>query len=493
LVPAFGAVKKLKPKAKPKAKVTAVKKAVVAATVEATAKVGTVEASTAEAKVARKPVKFKDLTSKHPAYSYVMKMVADYGVISGYPDGTFKGKKTINRAEFCKIMTAAIDYLEKKYDLPMADEPATLEVKFRDLPAKNWAYPYVAKLVSKYRVFSGYPDGTFRPSRTINRYEMSLAAGKVLRTIFARCEISPEVKAVPRFKDIKAKHWALQHINLLVSYGILSKERVFGGNKAADRYTVAIVGARMIDVAVAGIDGLGPQKLAALRKKYGPAVAAKEEKPVAAIAKAAAVTRQAFLTSGWGNVYEGASGTNNWLGANIAGTYADAFKIWMLSGNYELSGKYAYNQIVYFVPSGGGGVSGGINNENRYELELNTTYPVVRVFGISGKLLLGAKYINLSNPTAPTNFTGFNTGLVTTAKVFGRDFLLRGFYSLPLARSQVSPSVMGQPAHLIDYEASIDANIFNTPLLLGFQGETMNLSGGFYRYYNMVFARYYLF
>ena len=68
-----------------------------------------------------------------------------------------------------------------------------------------------------------------------------------------------------------------------------------------------------------------------------------------------------------------------------------------LSGHYELTGKYGYNQMVYLVPSGGTGVVASVNNENRLELEVNTTYPIVDFLGIKGKLLLGGKYFNLVN------------------------------------------------------------------------------------------------
>ena len=131
-------------------------------------------------------------------------------------------------------------------------------------------------------------------------------------------------------------------------------------------------------------------------------------------------------------------------------------------------------------------------NENRYELELNTIYPIVEFYGINGKLLVGMKYINLSNPTAPTNFMGLNIGVATAAKVFDRNFLTQVFYSLPLARINVTPSVLGQPSQLFDYEASLDAEVFSYPMLFGLSGEIMTLSGGAARYYNAFFMRYFL-
>ena len=81
---------------------------------------------------------------------------------------------------------------------------------------------------------------------------------------------------------------------------------------------------------------------------------------------------------------------------------------------------------------------------------------------------------------------------MTSAKIWGRDLLFKAFYSLPLARGAVSPSVLGQPVQLFDYEASINASLLGWPMLLGLTGETMILSGGDNRYYNMIFARYFI-
>ena len=197
---------------------------------------------------------------------------------------------------------------------------------------------------------------------------------------------------------------------------------------------------------------------------------------------------QTYVSGGWGNIYEGGSGTNNWLSVNGSLSYGDKFNIWNVAGNYEATGKYGVSQIIYLTS----GSIGGTVYESRYDLELNTIYPVVQFYGISGKLLLGAKYINLSNSIAPASFTGLNVGLVTTAKAFERNLLVRGFYSLPLIRTSTSPSVLGQPSQLFDYEASVDADLFSNPVLLGFSGEMMLLSAGGNRYYNAVFVRYFL-
>ena len=472
-VPALGAVK-----AKSNPSTANIKTKFI--TVEAATKIPSKEVS------AKKEIKFKDLTTKDPTYSYVMKMVVSYEAISGYPDGTFKGNKTITRAEFSKIMTNSLAYLEKRFNYPLAEEPATPEVKFKDLNAKNWAFPFVAKLVTKYKIISGYPDGTFRPNQTINRYELATVLAKTLKLIYSRYEMTlPSPTREAAIADVKPGHWAMKDIQLLLYSKIMNVTRqknkvLFAGTKAVTRFEVTVSTAKLINQSETAI--------ASLPKKIREAVA-----PPSQVEKAAQISSrpEAYFSGGAGNVYESASGTNNWMGFNGSASYGNIFKLWRLSGNYEIAGKYGFNQIVYVVPSGGG-VAGGTVNENRYELELNTIYPIVKFLGVTGKLLVGAKYINLNNPTAPTNFTGLNLGVVTAANLFGKNVLARAFYSYPLARASVSPSIFGQPTQLFDYEASIDATLFRLPLLLGFSGETMTLSGGPARYYNNFFVRYFL-
>lgn len=52
-------------------------------------------------------LQFKDLSSKHWAYSSIQAVIAN-GLASGYPDKTFRPDKSINRAEFAKILSDSI-------------------------------------------------------------------------------------------------------------------------------------------------------------------------------------------------------------------------------------------------------------------------------------------------------------------------------------------------------------------------------------------------
>ncbi len=419
---------------------------------------------------------FKDLKSTDPAYPAVMNMVDVYRAISGYPDGTFKGSRGITRAEFSKTMTNSLDYLEQKYQKALAEEPANKEAAFKDLKTTHWAYPFVAILVSKYKLVTGYPDGTFQPARNISRYELATLLGKTIRLIYARYDLpAPKLEAL-EFGDVKSSHWAAQDIQLLSHYDILPGEskQKFGGNNNATRFEVV--------VAIDQIIRITEKALAA--KGVAPVAVAEILKPVR--------KGQLAITGGWGNIFESVSGTNNWMGFNLGATYTDVLNFLIFKGNWELSGKYGFNQLVYLTSSGFGPVSRSVLNENRYQVEFNTIYPLANFLGITGKLLAGVKYANFDNPVTPTSFTAANLGLVTAFNLFGRQILARGTYSVPVSRGTLSTSVNGQMEHLVNYEAAVNANIF-APILLGYAGETVVFSGGANRFYSSVFARYFLF
>ena len=74
---------------------------------------------------------FSDLPSDHWSYPYVKYMV-DNGIVSGYPDGTFRPNDSFSRAAFATL-------LYKTFELT----PATTPINFVDLPDTHWAYTYV--------------------------------------------------------------------------------------------------------------------------------------------------------------------------------------------------------------------------------------------------------------------------------------------------------------------------------------------------------------
>ncbi len=59
----------------------------------------------------------------------------------------------------------------KAYSVDPEGDQVTSIGQFSDLRPEDWAYQALQKLVEQYGCVAGYPDGTFRGTRAISRYE----------------------------------------------------------------------------------------------------------------------------------------------------------------------------------------------------------------------------------------------------------------------------------------------------------------------------------
>jgi len=100
---------------------------------------------------------FSDVPSSHP-YAQAIQWGKESGVLNGYPDGTFGPDKTVNRAEFLKIVLAA-----QGSDVTSASNPTG----FRDVDESAWYTPYI-RYGKQQGIVQGYPDGSFRPEQPVN-------------------------------------------------------------------------------------------------------------------------------------------------------------------------------------------------------------------------------------------------------------------------------------------------------------------------------------
>ena len=102
---------------------------------------------------------FNDVSLDHPNYDAI-EHVKTKNIIQGYDDGTFKPDKSINRAEFTKIVMKAT--------LPTEAVGSNCFPDVRD----QWFAKYVCNARSL-GIIRGYPDGNFKPSNEINFVEAS--------------------------------------------------------------------------------------------------------------------------------------------------------------------------------------------------------------------------------------------------------------------------------------------------------------------------------
>lgn len=112
------------------------------------------------------PLPFPDMEWSFYRYKDAVQLLKDRRIVQGNPDGTFRPKDTVNRAEFLKMLFAE--------DRDIIDPDRRC---FSDVNPREWYAPYVctAKLRT---IVEGYPDGSFKPGAPMNMAEaMKMAMG----------------------------------------------------------------------------------------------------------------------------------------------------------------------------------------------------------------------------------------------------------------------------------------------------------------------------
>ena len=127
------------------------------------------------------------------------------GIISGYPDNTFRPEHPVTRAEFARILSKAFHY-----------EPSGRN-NFSDIQ-NHWAEKDINALVEK-EIIQGYPDGSFKPDTKISRAEM---ATMLTRAIKLDGDFNgSQFGWWPSFEDVPEDHWAYNSVEIANRLGIV--------------------------------------------------------------------------------------------------------------------------------------------------------------------------------------------------------------------------------------------------------------------------------
>lgn len=173
--------------------------------------------------------------SGHWAEPQIRQAVAQ-GYVSGYPDGTFQPDRTLRRAEFVKILAAA---------LKLAPMPDT-QVPFADaanhwVAAQGWLQAAVkAGIVAP----ENYPQG-FDPDGNLPRWEIAVL---VMRALGVRAEQAAAAPA-PSFPDAGTIPGSAQgYVSLAVSMKIITgyPDGTFRGGDTANRAQAVVMTQRML-------------------------------------------------------------------------------------------------------------------------------------------------------------------------------------------------------------------------------------------------------
>ncbi len=136
---------------------------------------------------------FNDVPADYWAGPEIARLTA-LGVLTGYPDGTFKPNGSLNRAELATILVRLKSLGIKKVEV----------APFPDVRPQFWAANYIAA-AARSGLVVGYPDRTFRPTMPLDRVDAIV--------MVARLEGLPDTydwKVI--YKDVTAESWAVRTV-----------------------------------------------------------------------------------------------------------------------------------------------------------------------------------------------------------------------------------------------------------------------------------------
>ena len=136
---------------------------------------------------------FNDVPKGYWAANYIGYM-QQFGIITGYSDGSFRPDAPVTRAEFAAIASRFEKLTEGSKS-------------FTDVPDTYWAARYINFAATRGWV-TGYSDGTFKPENTITRAEVAAVTCRLLERSADQNYIRSPFKELRTFSDMTESHWA---------------------------------------------------------------------------------------------------------------------------------------------------------------------------------------------------------------------------------------------------------------------------------------------
>ena len=136
---------------------------------------------------------FNDVPKGYWAANYIGYM-QQFGIITGYSDGSFRPDAPVTRAEFAAIASRFEKLTEGSKS-------------FTDVPETYWAARYINFAATRGWV-TGYSDGTFKPENTITRAEVAAVTCRLLERSADQSYIRSHLKELRTFSDVTESHWA---------------------------------------------------------------------------------------------------------------------------------------------------------------------------------------------------------------------------------------------------------------------------------------------
>ncbi len=123
---------------------------------------------------------FSDVNSGDWYYNNIMQAAAN-GIVSGYPDGTFKPGNSVTRRDFAIMLTQMLG----------VSNDGTAVSPFIDVDDDDYGVVSIA-YCKAHNIISGYDDGTFKPDATITRQEAASMIVKAMGVSKVSDELYPD-------------------------------------------------------------------------------------------------------------------------------------------------------------------------------------------------------------------------------------------------------------------------------------------------------------
>lgn len=114
---------------------------------------------------------FSDVPTHHWAYKYI-EHAYSRGVVSGYPNGSYRPGDVVNRGQMAVFIARAMAGGDEN-----VPEDADGQAFFPDVSPLHWVYRYV-EYCHDQGVVGGYPDGRYRPGQLVDRAQMAVYVAK---------------------------------------------------------------------------------------------------------------------------------------------------------------------------------------------------------------------------------------------------------------------------------------------------------------------------